>query len=278
MARFRIWLRSYVRNLLHITDRKTPRSKPRSGETYTSIKDLNISAPLLVSHNGVEFVPNSTLPRSLSVQNLKEPHPESHPKHRSADIEVPQSIAMIIEDAPPSPLPVEDVEATEQTPSLCSDISDYTDAEENMPETSTPTTPPPQRISKRYSFLQGLGTLSNHHTRASVSRPTSYVESSSSEGSDTNRMSHYSVMSRTVSKKGKRMSVTSGPGGRRASVMSGIGGRHASVMSGVGGRRASFMSDGWEWEERRLSRGINRMSWGFETYQTHTSMYAPVRV
>jgi hypothetical protein len=257
MARFRIWLRSYVRNLLYTTDRKTRKQKNREGKAYISIKDLNISAPLLVKHDGVEFVPNNTLPRSLSVQNIKEPHPERHPRHRSTDIEPPQSIAMIIEDSQPSPLPTVDVEQTDKPPSLCEDTNNDNDSDsDTIPEDLTPSTPPPQRISKRYSFLQGLGTLSDHHMRASISRPQSFVESSLSETSDANRMSHYSVMSRTVSKKGKRL----------------------SVVSGLGGRRASVMSDGWEWEERRVSRGFNRMSWGFETYQTHASMYAPVRV
>jgi hypothetical protein len=79
----------------------------------------------------------------------------------------------------------------------------------------------------------------------------------------------------------KRMSVMSRSGEKRASVLS----RSGSKRMSVSGRRASVMSvsgreHGMEWDGeggvgRRFSR---RMSWGFETYATTTSAYAPVRI
>jgi hypothetical protein len=80
----------------------------------------------------------------------------------------------------------------------------------------------------------------------------------------------------------KRGSVLSRAGEKRASVWSNSGSKRVSAVSG---RRASVMSVsgrehgmGWDGEAgvgRRFSR---RMSWGFETYATTTSAYAPVRI
>jgi hypothetical protein len=54
------------------------------------------------------------------------------------------------------------------------------------------------------------------------------------------------------------------------------GRRRASVMS-VGAARNR--ERGIEWDEGGVGRRFSRrMSWGFETYATHTSAFAPVRV
>jgi hypothetical protein len=90
----------------------------------------------------------------------------------------------------------------------------------------------------------------------------------------------------------KRMSVVESAGEKRMSVMSRSGEKRASILSrsgskrmSVSGRRASVMSVSWRESGlecdgeggvgRRFSR---RMSWGFETYATTTSAYAPVRI
>jgi hypothetical protein len=72
------------------------------------------------------------------------------------------------------------------------------------------------------------------------------------------------------------VSIVSQNGSKRVSVQSFNGRRRASVMS-VGG--AGDRSSGMEWDERRASQRFRRrMSWGFETFSTHTSAYVPVRI
>ncbi|KAH7066589.1 hypothetical protein BKA63DRAFT_123618 [Paraphoma chrysanthemicola] len=255
MARFRIWLRSHVRTLINAAGRKTRKRRHFHDQQYTMVRDLNISAPILVNHEGVQYIPDNTYPRSLSVQDIKEPHPELFTKHQSTIIEVPQSITMVIENSQALAASALHVEELDEIPSSDEGIKDDSDGF-MVREDFEPRIPSIQQTARRSSIKRGLSITSDQDYRGSISPPQSCIDSSSSETSDANRMSHYSVMSRTVSKRGKRISVTSGPGGRRASVI----------------------SDGWEWEERRLSRVSNRLSWGFETYQTHASMYAPVRL
>ncbi|KAH7080839.1 hypothetical protein FB567DRAFT_113998 [Paraphoma chrysanthemicola] len=264
MARFRIWLCGHVRTLLTAAGRKTRTRRRFHDQKSTMIRDLEISAPLLFTHENVQYVPDNEFPRSLSVQDIKGPHPELFMKHQSSVIEVPQSIAMVIEDSQAITASNLDGGELDEIASsvggLQDDSDSFMDRENTKP--SVPSFPPMRR---RFSTRGGLSITSDRNCRGSMFLPQSHVDSSSSETRDAKRMSHYSVMSRTMSKRGKRISVASGPGGRRASV--------------IGGRRASVMSDSWEWRERRSSRvSNNRLSLGVETCQALASMYAPVRL
>jgi hypothetical protein len=290
MARFRVWLRGYVLNLLRDTGRKDRNKKGQNRKTLVSVKDLNISAPILVKHNGVDFImPSNTLPRSLSVQNVMEPHPDREQKHMSAEMEVPQSITVVIDHPPEDEK--HDIEESvkesfETAPSLWEDT-------DTLPEVLTPCTP--QRRRSSHKFLQRLSTYSDTHNWTELPRPDSYLdpnssipnadlrayaddggESSSSHSSneisrnrysvmaDAKRVSHYSVMSKLGEQNRKKIN--------RGSVLSdNKRGSYYSTMS-----RDEFRD---EWADKRMSKRLSRrMSWGLETYQTHASTYAPLRI
>lgn len=139
------------------------------------------------------------------------------------------------------------------------------------------------------SFLQILNANTDGHYDPIISRPLSFASSTPSATREVNRESHYSALSDHQSKldrevnRTSRYSVLSDRQDKRASVVS-QSGKRVSVQSFNGRRRASVSVaenrlGGVEWDERRAShRFSRRMSWGFETFSTHTSAYIPVRI
>jgi hypothetical protein len=281
MARLRIWFRRHVRSLIHSPDNKTQQQERRRSTTSIPLRDLSISAPILFSNDGINFrVPvarSKPRPYSLPVQHFNGPSLEDAILSSTTDHQVPFSKSEVLEDvhsvSTPSTL-VEETEEIEAAPSLCSDSdSDY----DTMPEYLWPATPTsPTRSTRRMSFLRILGTTPDYHTTPSSSRPQSFAASQFSDSREPNRLSHYSAMSREIARREKRVSVLSRSSSKRASVVSQAGRRRASVMS-VG--TTSNRESGIEWDEQGVGRRFSRrMSWGFETYATHTSAYAPVRI
>lgn len=234
MSRFSIWLRSHTRSIFQSSNRKTRHHKQKDGKTYTSIRDLTISAPIPVSHNGAAFDASThPLLHPLPRSNLK-PETKRQTDRKPVGPKVPHSIATILESAQSKPIPSTHSKALHKKP-----VPTATPMIITPSRTATPPPPPPpipQRNSKRFSLVQALTPTSSHH------RPQSDMYSSASETSEAKRMSHYSAMS----------SGSGSPGARSH--------KRASVVGGMNGDMS-----GWEWEERRLSRGFSgRMSWGFE--------------
>lgn len=140
MARFRVWLRDHVLNRLRDPERKNAHKQ------NSFRKSIMISAPIPLGSVTFDMVtPTQPRPGSLSAQDLTEPHPLRHSRRMSADFEVPQSIAMIVEDDEPS----ED-ESRPHTPPptllpgapLCSEPASMVDS---------PTRRPTKNFSRRFS-------------------------------------------------------------------------------------------------------------------------------
>lgn len=299
MARLRIWFRRHVRGLLRTDDNNlSPQGGGRRKSTpAVPLKDIPISAPILISNDGVTFKIPATKPRprpqSLPLLNFNGPDLSETLRHSSTEFTILDLKDISIEDevhsiASPSTVAEEedfdfDIEAA---PSLCSD----SDNEDIMPEHQWPTTPTsPARYSRRPSLFQVIG-AGPHTPQVQVmsSRPHSFMDASyagnlSDVGDGSNRLSRYSVMSRESERRSKRASVlsrsSSKKNDRRASMLSQASARNkrrASVMSIGAGKDG--VSPG-EWEDAGASRRFSRrMSWGFETYATHTSTYTPMRI
>jgi hypothetical protein len=281
MVNFRIWLRGRVSNVVRTSHNKTRHLKRRKVNIYNSARALNISGPMLVGHESDDLEPPSAESVSYSqfVHNIKEPSPKRCVKNSTVEVEVSRSIDAIIEDGQKatssSTTLIEEIEAP---PSLYEDSEDDTVPEDLWPATPSST----QRTSRRWSTVQGLSLFPDHTTMAFPSRPQSYLDSNNSRSCGTDRLSHYSVMNREASSRDRRASMpnrTVFQTNKRASLLSQSSSKANKRASVVSDRTAYSGLSGTEWEERRLShRFSRRMSWGFETYQTHTSAYAPVRV
>lgn len=275
MARLRIWFRRRVRGLLRSSDPKMSQQGRRKSTSVVPRKTIEISAPILVSHDGVSFELPATKPRpqSLPIQTVQGTDLEQPAIQSSIDVELLPPATSTAGDTLSISAPSTLVEEISAAPSLCDD----SDNDDTIPEHLWPTTPTsPLRSSRRPSFLHVINAPSSP---SYMSRPQSFLDSNASEQNEGNR---YSIMSRESERRSKRASVfsqTSSKREKRASVLSQSSvnnRRRGSVMSvGAGGNRFS----GGEWDEdgrgRRFSR---RMSWGLETYATHTSAYAPVRI
>jgi hypothetical protein len=281
MVHFRIWLRGRVSNVVRTSHNKTRHLKHRKANIYNSPKDFCISGPVLVGHDSDDLEPPSveSVSNSQFVHNIKEPSPERCVKHSAMEVEIFKSIDAIMEDGQKatssSTTLIEEIEAP---PSLYEDSEDDT-----VPEDLWPATPSSiQRTSRCWSTVQGLGLFPDHTTMALPSRPQSYLGSNNSGSYGADRLSYYSVMDRDASSRNRRASMpnrTVFQTNKRASMLSESSSKANKRASVVSDRTAYSGLSGTEWEERRLSRRVGRrMSWGFETYQTHTSAYAPVRV
>jgi hypothetical protein len=280
MTRLRIWFRRRVRALMHSSPNHSSRDRRKSVPS-TPLYDLKISAPIPLSNDILTFHTPSTRPRPYSLPIAPfdtgpdlsstfspiSPHPKEFLHEDIVSISTPPTVA-------------EEAHDISAAPSLCSDSDNDSDI---MPEHTWPATPTsPMRSAQRMSFLQILDN--------NASRPHSFAASQFEEMRDRNsnpwRLSQMSRESGGREKRAsrgseKRMSVVGSAGEKRMSVMS----RSGSKRMSVSGRRASVMSvsgreHGMEWDGeggvgRRFSR---RMSWGFETYATTTSAYAPVRI
>ncbi|OAL04914.1 hypothetical protein IQ06DRAFT_374248 [Phaeosphaeriaceae sp. SRC1lsM3a] len=289
MARLRIWFRRHVRGLLRTTDDKPSPQGRRKSTPNVPIKDIPISAPILVSHDGVNFKIPATRPRprpqSLPLLNFNGPNLAETLRHSSTEFTIIDLKDLSIDDTHSiaSPSTVAEEEDIEAAPSLCSDSDD----EDVMPEHLWPATPTsPARHSRRPSFFQVIG-AGPHAPQVQVmtSRPQSFMDATNlSDAGDMNRLSRYSVMSRESERRSKRASVmsrSSSKKDRRASMLSQSSARNkrrASVMS-IGAAKDGVSPGAGEWEDTAASRRFSRrMSWGFETYATHTSTYTPMRI
>jgi hypothetical protein len=300
MARLRIWLRRHVRGLLRTTDDNNPSPKGggrRKSTPAVPLKDITISAPMLVGNDGVAFKIPATKsrprPQSLPLLNFNGPDLSDCFRHSSTEFTILDLKDISIEDevyAIASPRTVAEEEDfdfdIEAAPSLCSDSNN----EDVLPEHLWPATPTsPARYSRRPSLFQVIG-AGPHTLQVQVisSRPQSFMDASyagnlSDAGDGSNRLSRYSVMSTESERRGKRASVlsrsSSKKNDKRASMLSQGSARNkrrASVMSIGAGKEGA--SPG-EWEDAGASRRFSRrMSWGFETYATHTSTYTPMRI
>jgi hypothetical protein len=276
MARLRIWFRRHVRSLLRSSDNKTPHQR-RKSTTSIPLKDLHISAPILVSNDGINYRIPSAKPRpySLPAQTFNGPSLSDAIISTPAEYHVFQNKTQILEDVHSISTPSTFVEEIEAAPSLCSDSDSDSDT---MPDHLWPTTPTsPSHSTRRMSFLHILdNTTPEYHFDPSSSRPHSFAASQFSDTRERNRLSRNSAMSRDSARREKRASVLSRASSKRVSVRTQEGRRRASVMS-VGAARNR--ERGIEWDEGGVGRRFSRrMSWGFETYATHTSAFAPVRV
>jgi hypothetical protein len=286
MARLRIWLRRHVRGLRRTTKSKTRDTDRHKNDTAVTLKNLRISTPIPISNDAVNFKPPPSPPFNFSLPIRK---PTSEPfRHSTGNFSIPQPKEIMMEDmhsiSAPSTL-VEDIEAA---PSLCED-SDEDDTMLGHLWPATPTSPTHSR--RRMSFLRVLSATPDHHTHPYdplTSRPQSFDFSSptssrrpSATHPHSNRTSHYSMLSQGP-KNNKRISVVS-QGNKRISTVSQSSGRPSFNNK----RRASMMSvsaannrySGIGWDESRLSQRFSRrMSWGFETFSTHTEAYVMGRI
>ncbi|KAH7401281.1 hypothetical protein BKA66DRAFT_450131 [Pyrenochaeta sp. MPI-SDFR-AT-0127] len=173
MARFRVWLRDHVLNRLRDPQRKNTRQQ------NSFRKSIMISAPIPLGSVTFDVVtPSPPLPGSLSAQDLTEPHPLRYSRRMSADFQIPQSIAMIIEDEEPS-----DDESRPHTPppTLLPVTSLYS---EPATITESPTRRPTKNFSRRFS------------SRFSAFSSHSISSNGSNEGRRMSQMSTVSAMSK----------------------------------------------------------------------------------
>jgi hypothetical protein len=275
MARFRIWFRRRVRGLLRSSERKMSEQGRRKSTSVVPRKNIEISVPILVSHDGVNFELPATKPRpqSLPVQTVQETNLEQPAIHSSIDVKILPPANSTTQDPRSNSAPSTLVEEISAAPSLYED----SDNDDTIPEHLWPTTPTsPLRSSRRPSFIHIINAPSSP---SYISRPPSFLDSNASESNEVNR---YSVMFRESDRRSKRASIfsqLSSKQEKRASVLSQSSAknrRRGSVIS-VGAGRNRFSGGEWE-EDGRGKRFSRRMSWGFETYATHTSAYAPVRI
>jgi hypothetical protein len=286
MARLRIWLRRHIRGLRRTSKSKTGGHDRHNNNTAVALKNLRISTPVLISNDTVNAMPYPPAPFnfSLPIPAMGQPTPEPV-RHSIGNLAIPQYKEMAMEDTQSISAPSTLVEEIEAAPSLCED----SDEEDAMPEHLWPATPTsPTHSRRRMSFLRVLGATPDHHNHPYdplTSRPQSFdfaSPTSSRRPSATpehNRTSHYSVLSQNGT---KRISVVS-QGNKRISTVSQSSGRPSFNNR----RRASVMSvsaannrhSGIEWDESRISQRFSRrMSWGFETFSTHTEAYVPGRI
>ncbi|KAH3916854.1 hypothetical protein HBI56_157150 [Parastagonospora nodorum] len=284
MARFRIWLRSRVRGLRRISKLKSRQQEQRKNEApeiYLPLKGLKISTPVLVNQDNVNSKPLPPPPFASTISPRIEP-----PTHRPTNIIISAYKESNIEDTHSISAPSTLIEDVPAAPSLCED----SDEDDTLSEHLWPVTPTsPTRFGRRMSFLQILNANADGHYDPIMSRPLSFASSTPSTAQEVNRASHYSVLSDRDSKYDREANRTSHYSvlcdrhDKRASVVS-QSGKRISVQSFNGRRRASVSVaqnrlSGAEWDESRASQRFSRrMSWGFETFSTHTSAYVPVRI
>lgn len=271
MARLRMWFRRRMRGLRRNSEPKMSEQERRKSTSVVPLRDIGISAPILVSQDGVNFELPATKsrPQSLRIQTVQGTNLEQNAKHSSINFDILPPVNITAEDTLPISAPSTLIEEIEAAPSLCEDSNE----DDTIPEHFWPTTPTsPFRSSRRPSYFHVINAPCSP---SYISRLPSFLDSHASESNGLNR---YGIMSRESEQRSKHASMfsqTSSKRGNRASVL--------SQSSTKNRRRASVMSvgtaGGGEWDEdsrgRRFSR---RMSWGFETYATHTSAYAPVRI
>jgi hypothetical protein len=213
----------------------------------------------------------------LPAHNFNGPSLEAAVNLGYPDYHVHPSKALILQDFHSISTPSTYVEEIEAAPSLCSDSDFDSDCgTDTMPDHLWPTTPTSiSHSTRRMSFLHILDNRTpEYHFSLPFSRPQSFAASQFSDTRERNRFSRNSAMSRDSAQREKRASVLSRASSKRVSVLSHEGRRRASVISGGAARNRE---SGVEWDDEGVGRRFSRrMSWGFETYATHTSAYAPV--
>jgi hypothetical protein len=197
MAGLRKWLRTHVRSALRKLGGKSRQPKQQESNNYVSARDLNISAPITVRHDGVTFAPSMAEPALFpSIQEIEEPREEQqHHRHGIIEVEVPDYADSTMELAMPNLSFTTLVEEVEAPPSLHEDSDTDTIPGDLMPITPSLS----QRTSRRWSVIQGLGSLPGYPTMTIASRPQSYADSNVSTTRETNRSSFYSFTTRASS-------------------------------------------------------------------------------
>jgi hypothetical protein len=208
MGGLRTWLRS-VRSAFHKLKSKKYQQQHVKSTNVTPTRELKISAPISVVHDGVNFEPSRAEPvsRTPPIQEVEEPVQEQHYTPTPIDVLVTPSNytpLQLVDSYPSFTTLVEEIEAP---PSLHED----SDAD-TIPGDLGPSTPSSsQRNSRRWSVVHGLSSLSGYPTMAISSRPQSYIERETSATQATNRSSFYSTMS-GESTRSKRISLIQGLG------------------------------------------------------------------
>jgi hypothetical protein len=208
MGGLRTWLRS-VRSALYRL--KSKRHQPQHVENNdpAPTRELTISAPISVVHDGVDFEPSRAEPvsRTPPIQEFEEPSQEQYITPTPIDIAVtPSTYAplQLMHSYPSFTTLVEEIEAP---PSLHED----SDAD-TIPGDAGPSTPSSsQRNSRRWSVVHGLSSLSGYPTMTISSRPQSYIERETFATQATIRSSIYSTTSKETTRS-KRVSIIQGLG------------------------------------------------------------------
>jgi hypothetical protein len=208
MGGLRTWLRS-VRSALHRLKSKKHQPQHVENNDPTPTRELKISAPISVIHDGINFEPLRAEPvsRTPPIQEVEEPSQEQYITPTPIDVElVPSTYTslQLVHSYPSFTTLVEEIEAP---PSLHED----SDAD-TIPGDLGPSTPSSsQRNSRRWSVVHSLSSLSGYPTMTISSRPQSYIERETSATQATNRSSFYSTMS-GESTRSKRISLIQGLG------------------------------------------------------------------